>query len=153
MGSRSATGPIRRRVAMREGTMNPRVDAGIVFLGTTDLATTSAFYSEVLGLPLVLEQESCRVFRVADAAFLGFCERHVPPSDAGVVLTLVAEDVDGWAVALRRRGVRIERGPVHNAVYGIYHLFVRDPNGYVVEIQRFDDPRWKIAGERQTRNV
>jgi len=133
--------------------MHPRVDAGIVFLGTMDLAATSAFYSEVLGLPLVLDQESCRIFRVAGAAFLGFCKRHVLPSDGGIVLTLVTEDVDGWAVALRGRGVRIEQGPVHNTVYGIYHLFVRDPNGYLVEIQRFDDPRWKIAEARQTRNV
>lgn len=25
----------------------------------------------------------------------------------------------------------------------IYHCFVKDPSGYTVEIQRFEDPRWK----------
>jgi hypothetical protein len=32
--------------------------------------------------------------------------------------------------------------PTYNERYQIYHLFARDPNGYLIEIQRFEDPRW-----------
>ena len=130
--------------------MNRRIDAGIVFLGTADLDATSAFYSEVLDLSLALDQGSCRIFRVADSAFLGFCRQEVVQPDAGIVLTLVVEDVDAWAATLRECGVRIERGPVRNTTYRIYHLFIRDPNGYLVEIQRFEDPLWRRAEKRST---
>jgi hypothetical protein len=32
------------------------------------------------------------------------------------------------------------RPPAHSDTYRIYHCFLRDPNGYLVEFQRFDDP-------------
>ena len=35
--------------------------------------------------------------------------------------------------------------PALNPEYGIYHCFLRDPNGYLVEIQRFLDPSWAGA--------
>ena len=64
------------------------------------------------------------------------------PTPAGVILTLVTEDVDGWCDRLREHGVEFEKEPAYNAEYKIYHCFLRDPNGYLVEIQRFEDPRW-----------
>ena len=36
----------------------------------------------------------------------------------------------------------IEKPPTHNPEFAIYHFFFRDPSGYLLEIQRFDDPRW-----------
>ena len=39
-------------------------------------------------------------------------------------------------------GADIETRPEHNLEYRIYHFFLRDPNGYLLEIQRFEDPRW-----------
>jgi catechol 2,3-dioxygenase-like lactoylglutathione lyase family enzyme len=43
---------------------------------------------------------------------------------------------------LQAHGVEITKPPTYNERYQIYHLFARDPNGYLVEIQRFEDPRW-----------
>jgi catechol 2,3-dioxygenase-like lactoylglutathione lyase family enzyme len=43
---------------------------------------------------------------------------------------------------IRPRGVAIEKPPAANPEFEIYHFFFRDPNGYLLEIQRFDDPRW-----------
>lgn len=40
------------------------------------------------------------------------------------------------------RTAQFERDPVHNPEYGVYHCFLRDPNGYLLEIQCFDDPDW-----------
>jgi catechol 2,3-dioxygenase-like lactoylglutathione lyase family enzyme len=35
------------------------------------------------------------------------------------------------------------RHPAFNADFRIYHCFFPDPNGYLLEIQRFDDPAWR----------
>jgi catechol 2,3-dioxygenase-like lactoylglutathione lyase family enzyme len=119
-------------------------DSHITFLNTTDLEATTRFYEEVLGLTLVLDQGGCRIFQVAEEAFVGFCKREkVGPTD-GVILTLVTDDVDEWSKKLDLRGISMETPPRHNPEYNIYHCFLRDPNGYLVEIQRFDDPNWKV---------
>ncbi len=132
--------------------MNIEIDSHIVFLATTDLARTAEFYEQTLGLPLVLDQGRCRIYKVAAEAHLGFCLRaEVPPTD-GVIVTLVTDQVDEYCNHLRERGVRIEKEPAFNVEYRIYHCFLRDPNGYLVEIQRFEDPRWPRREGRSTTN-
>ncbi|GAB4398153.1 MAG: VOC family protein [Anaerolineales bacterium] len=120
-------------------------DAQITFLHTDNLIETAAFYEQVLGLPLVLDQGTCRIYRVAGAAFVGFCTHGVADSArAGVVLTLVTNAVDAWYAQLLARGVVFEKPPALNARFEIYHCFLRDPNGYLLEIQQFRDPRWQM---------
>jgi len=46
----------------------------------------------------------------------------------------VTEDVDGWFDRLRARGIAIEKAPTYNPACKITHGFLRDPNGYLVEI-------------------
>lgn len=116
--------------------------AGITFCATGDLLATARFYEETLGLPMVLDQGKCRIFRVAGCAYIGFCERAQEPPTDGLILTLVTEDVDGWYERLSGEGVDIEGKPRMNPDFRIYHFFLRDPNGYRLEIQRFEDPRW-----------
>ncbi|MFH1502829.1 MAG: VOC family protein [Candidatus Eisenbacteria bacterium] len=64
--------------------MTSPFDSRITFCHTRDLGATARFYEELLGLPMVLDQGGCRVFR--------------------------------------------------------------DANGYLLEIQRFDDPKWGGPG-------
>jgi catechol 2,3-dioxygenase-like lactoylglutathione lyase family enzyme len=128
----------------------PPIQQQVTFLHTTDLQAMHAFYGELLGLPLVLDQGPCRIYRAAGDAFLGFCTSGavLQPADAtnaplqSVVLTLVSDAVDAWGAALQARGVALEKSPQLNATYNIYHLFVRDPDGRLVEIQQFLDPAW-----------
>jgi catechol 2,3-dioxygenase-like lactoylglutathione lyase family enzyme len=113
----------------------------ITFLMVKDLAATADFYERILGLPLVVDQGSCRIYQVVGAAYVGFCERpESADSTRNVILTLVTPDVDGWYERLRGLGVHFEKAPTMNPRYRIYHCFVRDPDGYLVEIQRFLDP-------------
>lgn len=117
------------------------IDQQITFLYTRDLDATAAFYEEVLRLPLVRDQGDCRIYRVSSTGYLGFCRRvDTPDQPAGIILTLITPDVDGWYAALQARGVAFEKPPAANPHYHIYHCFLRDPNGYLIEIQRFDDP-------------
>ncbi len=128
----------------------PAITQQVTFLYTANLAAVDTFYGQLLGLPLVLDQGACRIYRAAGESFLGFCTRGDalrPPaseSSAGqsVILTLVSEDVDGWAAWLLAHGAALEKPPTHNPAYNIYHLFVRDPDARLVEIQRFLDPTW-----------
>ena len=55
------------------------------------------------------------------------------------------DEVDQWHERLREQGISFEKVPTHNPQYNIYHCFLRDPNGYLLEIQRFDDPAWKAG--------
>lgn len=119
-----------------------KLDAMITFCYTPDLKASARFYEETLGLPLVLDQGGCRIYRTAEQGFLGFCGRSEAAAPQGVILTLVTRDVDTWYQRLRKAGVQCEHAPRHNDGYGIYHFFFRDPSGYLIEIQRFDDPHW-----------
>ena len=119
------------------------IDQQITFLYTRDLAATARFYEDVLGLPLALDQGHCRIYHVIDGAYLGFCRRTTAPEEPnGVILTLVTQEVDRWYRHLSAQGVAFEKPPTVNREYSIYHCFLRDPNGYLIEIQRFLDPAW-----------
>ena len=115
-------------------------EQAITFLHATDLERATRFYTELLGLPLVRDQGTCRIFRTAPGAYLGFCTHLDAPHPEGVILTLVADDVDGWYETLKARGVEFVKPPACNPKYQIYHCFFKDPDGYLLEIQRFDQP-------------
>ena len=113
----------------------------ITFLDTRDLARTADFYERVLGLRLARDQGRCRIYHVSGNAYLGFCETSdavAPP--AGLTFTLVTDEVDEWCQHLLAEGVEIVKAPAENPQYRIYNAFVRDPNGYLLEIQRFWEP-------------
>ncbi len=121
----------------------PIIEQQVTFLATGDLEANAAFYEDLLGLPLILDQGVCRIYQTGKTAFLGFCE-HLPAvlGEQPVIITLVSQDVDGWFDYASEKGAMIEKEPVMNATYNIYHFFMRDPDGYLVEIQRFLDPNW-----------
>lgn len=121
----------------------PSIDQQVTFLYTQSLAKTASFYEEVMGMPLVLDQGSCRIYRVGRDAFLGFCQRALAPAiPQGIIVTLATREVDRWYQYLLEQGVAFEKPPEHNRDYNIYHCFLRDPNGYLLEIQQFLDPAW-----------
>ena len=134
-------------------------DQGVTFLYVSDLEQSTAFLRDTLELPLVLSQrpdgetkDFARIFQIASTAFLGIVlsdpkskactgARATEENDT-VTVTLVADDVDGWATKLKKRGVVLEKEPKFNARYLIYNLFFRDPDGNLFEIQRFCSPTW-----------
>src|SRR5262245_1892662 len=134
--------------------MRPPFHQQVTFLDTRDLPRTIDFYERILGLRLARDQGRCRIYHVTGGAYLGFCERgggpentERPPRDAGsttaretVVLTLITDQVDEWFAHVAAQGAPVVKPPADNPPYRIYNAFVRDPNGYLVEIQRFWEP-------------
>lgn len=114
------------------------IDALITFVYVTDLSRSAEFYGGVLGLELARDQGACLIYRVSPDGYLGVCD-HRRPDPGGVIITLVSDDVDGWADRLRAAGHDVD-GPHANDRFELYHLFVHDPDGHLVEVQRFDEP-------------
>ena len=125
------------------------IDSQITFLYTDDLERSARFFEDVLGLELALDQGSCRIYQVTGAvAYLGICHGTNAPADpAGIILTLVTQDVDGWYERITSRGWVCEHSPRRNENYDIYHFFLRDPSGYCIEIQRFASVNWDSSDE------
>lgn len=123
---------------------HPPIDSQITFLYANDLAQTARFYEDVMGLRLKLDQGACRIYQVGADSYFGFCQRSVdPPPNQGrshVILTIVTHGVDEWHRYLADHGVRLEKPPAVSPEYGIYHFFLRDPDGHLVEVQQFLDP-------------
>jgi predicted enzyme related to lactoylglutathione lyase len=119
-----------------------KIDAQITFLPCSDLAISRAFYTDVLGLEVAVDQGSCLILAVADNAYVGVCERTDVGPNPSVIVTFVTDDVDGWCDRIINTGGFVHSGPEHSDQYGIYHAFVHDPDGNVLEIQRFDDSSW-----------
>ena len=120
--------------------MNPSFSAQITFFFTEDLELSHRFYSTGFGFTMVLDQGSCRIYRSCQGAYVGFCTREGAPSPQGVIFTMVTEEVDKWVERLVEFGAELETEPRYSDTYRIYHSFLRDPNGYRLEIQRFEDP-------------
>jgi catechol 2,3-dioxygenase-like lactoylglutathione lyase family enzyme len=112
----------------------------VTFLHTANLDETAEFYEKTLGLELARDQGVCRIYKISPTGYLGFCSHLEAALPGGVIATLVTKDVDEWYSRLQTARVEIVKSPGHNPRYQIYHFFFRDPNGYLLEIQRFDIP-------------
>ncbi len=121
--------------------MKPTIRQQITFLHAENLDETKTFYTETLGLPLVRDQGTCLIFGVNQDAFLGFCS-HIEKMPVGrnIILTLVTDDVDQWYELLKTKNLDHLEPPQSNQKFQIYHFFLKDPDGYWIEIQRFDHP-------------
>ena len=131
-------------VGISKAMSHPPIESSITFFYTYDLDTSVQFYEDVLGLELWLDQGSCRIYRVSADGYVGLCQSRetktpLTGKQSNVIFTLVTQQVDEWFNYLTLRGVEFEKLPELNEKYNIYHCFFRDPNGYLIEIQRFEN--------------
>ncbi len=119
-----------------------KFDSQITFCYTENMDVCHSFYNGILELPMVLDQGGCRIYRVATDSYIGFCTRKRRESESHVTLTLVTEDVDMWFKKVKEAGCEVIKEPAFTPEYNIYNCFVKEPAGYTLEIQRFEDPRW-----------
>ena len=130
-------------------------DQSVTFIYVRDLDAATYFYQKVLQLPLALTQKPpatlediVRIFAITSTSFIGLCKADPTSKNGtgvtidGIIFTLVTDSVDEWGRKLVEEGVVLEKGPVFNERYNIYHVFFRDPDGHLLEIQQFRDPDW-----------
>lgn len=122
-------------------TARPPISETVTWVYTEDLAGTSAFYAETLGLEVTRDEGVARIYRTSKDGYVGVCEtvgnRVVEPN--GGMITLVTDDVDGWYAHLSATGATLRSRPERNDQFGIYAFLAEDPNGYLIEFQQFLD--------------
>jgi catechol 2,3-dioxygenase-like lactoylglutathione lyase family enzyme len=89
----------------------------------------------------VLDQGGCLIYRTSGSGYLGLCER-AEPGSSGVIFTFVTDDVAGWHDRFTAAGADVDGPPRDNDEYRIHHFFATDPDGHLLEVQRFWDTGW-----------
>ena len=112
----------------------------IPFYPVPDLEAARHFYQDLLELSLYKDQGSVLIFEVCPGGAVGFCGYGEMPADpSAFFITLIVEDVDGWAQKLCQAGCRMLKAPTENPKFKIYQTLFQDPSGYTLEIQRVLD--------------
>jgi len=113
----------------------------ITFLYYKDLKKVAKFYEEVMGFKLTIDQGWAKIYRVTGGAHVGLVDERRGYHRAGptkpVMLTVVVPDVDAWYQYLRGKGVKTLNEPHNVEELGLRAFLLEDPEGYVIEIQKF----------------
>jgi len=119
----------------------PAIDGLITFLYYEDLEKVEEFYRDIMGFELVIDQGWAKIYKVAGRAHVGLVDGnagyHKASPTKPVMITVVVHDVDQWYEHIRKLGVRTLTEPRDNEELGLRMFLLEDPEGYVIEIQKF----------------
>ena len=125
--------------------MTDRPDAphelAITFLYYRDLPRAFAFYRDVLGLPLAIDQgDLAKILRIAPGAHVGLVDEAKGmnrwQAEKCVQLCIRVADVQAWHAYLQEMSVDNLSRMFENEKLGIRAFVFRDPEGYQIEIQQ-----------------
>ena len=125
--------------------MTDRPDAphelAITFLYYRDLPRAFAFYRDVLGLPLAIDQgDLAKILRIAPGAHVGLVDEAKGmnrwQAEKCVQLCIRVADVQAWYAYLQEMAVDNLSRMFENEKLGIRAFVFRDPEGYQIEIQQ-----------------
>ena len=109
-----------------------------LFATAADLPTARAFWTEVIGLQVVLEDDE--YVRVGgDGGFTMGIERAVEGESPAIEVVVRVGDVDAVYQRLVASGVDCD-GPPRDMPWGARHIWLRDPDGRPVSIYSATDP-------------
>ena len=125
---------------MAERPTAPHVLA-ITFLYYKDLPRAFAFYRDVMGLRLAIDQgDLAKIMEIVPGAHVGLVDEargmNNWQAEKCVQLCIRVADVDGWHAYLEAQGVEALSRIFVNDAIGIRAFVFRDPEGYQVEIQQ-----------------
>ena len=125
--------------------MTQRPDAAhelaITFLYYRDLPRAYAFYRDVLGLPLAIDQgDLAKILRIAPGAHVGLVDEAKGmnnwQAEKCVQLCIRVSDVQSWHAYMSEMSVDNLSDMFQNDNLGIRAFVFRDPEGYQIEIQQ-----------------
>jgi catechol 2,3-dioxygenase-like lactoylglutathione lyase family enzyme len=97
-----------------------------VELTVSDLASSLAWYRDVPGLNVLMEDRSWAL--LGDGAARIALKAGVP-TPGTILLTFELTDLDGWVTRLQQRGIALDE-PIKTSAEGYRRALVRDPDGY-----------------------
>jgi len=111
----------------------------ITFQYYRDLPTAMAFYEDVLGFELAIDQGWSKIYRIDGQAHVGLVdEKHGMQNWAEaktVQLCLRVPDVDAWHAWAAANAVPGLTAPRNSSELGIRAFVMNDPEGYQIEVQ------------------
>lgn len=111
----------------------------IPWLYYNDLPRAMKFYEEVMGFEMVVDQGWSKIYKIRDGAYLGLVDGekgyHRASDTKPVIICINVHDADAWYQRLVAKGVEIERQPQESERLKIKVFMLKDPEGYVLEIQ------------------
>lgn len=121
--------------------MTPEVKGLITFLYYKDLSKAVSFYEEIMGFELTTDQGWSKIYKVAENAYMGCVDGnvgyHKPSEIKPVMLTVVVDDPDAWYAHFKKNGVQTISEPHDDKELNLRIFLLEDPEGYVIEIQKF----------------
>ena len=122
----------------------PSVKRMLTFFYYENLAKAAKFYEKIMGFQLIQDQKWAKLFKVRDNAYLGCVDGkrgyHKPDPIKPVMLTLIVDDPDAWYKYFKENGVETLNEPHDNKELNLRTFLLHDPEGYVIEIQKFKEP-------------
>jgi lactoylglutathione lyase len=120
-----------------------RPEGGIVLAITfqyyRDLATAMAFYENVLGFTLAIDQGWSKIYRIDGQANVGLVDEKRGmqkwAEHKTVQICLRVPDVDAWHAWAASQNVPGLTAPRDSAELGIRAFVMNDPEGYQIEVQ------------------
>ena len=113
----------------------------VTFLYFDDFSGAKQFFTSVLGLEQVLDQNWAAIWRVGESGFLGAVDAEkgsIPvTSKDGVLVSFNVQNVELWRRKMAGAPVTGLTPIKHNAEIGLKSFFFQGPEGYNFEIQEF----------------
>ena len=111
----------------------------ITFFYYHDLARAQAFYEDVMGFTLAIDQGWSKIMAIGGGAHVGLVDEargmHRASKDKPVQLCVRVADVDGWYAYARHKDLENLSDLFENQALGIRAFVFEDPKGYQTEIQ------------------
>ena len=115
----------------------------VTFFYYDEITEAAPFYGDLLGLPLSMNEEWVKIYRVTETSSVGLVQQghgfHEVAKDKPAMLSMVVSDVDAWFEKLKAAGATIlkplpaadadakeDSAPVRGFV-------AQDPGGYTIE--------------------
>lgn len=110
----------------------------ITWLYPNQLPDVEAFYAQTLGLEVWKRQQGTVIFRITEGSYLGICDiPGRPRGTAGMVVTVLCNDIHALHQQLVENGVAFEHGPEPREGGSLLVAKLEDPAGYKIHIQQF----------------
>jgi catechol 2,3-dioxygenase-like lactoylglutathione lyase family enzyme len=105
-----------------------------LFIVVSDLERSKRFYTDVLGLEVMLEGEGYVRFRGEGGFSIGMEQRPLEQvGGRGIEIVVLVDDVDRRYGQMSAKGARFA-GPPADQDWGARHAWLEDPDGYPMSI-------------------
>lgn len=115
-----------------------RFESSINFYPCLDIEKTTEFYIKEIGLSLYEDQGTCRIFDTG-YGYIGFCEYedHILCNKTCISFNVpTKEDVFRYYEKYKQKQMPGLTEPKKHPKYDVYSFFMKDINGYTLEIQK-----------------